>query len=219
MKTAVLFLNGYTNIVFCEDYYMKHYHGIDVFCADGAYYTVKDNKTINPFIKHVIGDRDSLPQHLFYDNLYVLDNDQNTTDFEKCLSYLAKHNYTEVHIFGANGKEMDHYLANLSAIIHYKDRMKFKIIDQHGISFLADNHSVFSNIKGKMISIVPLFNMKNVTLTGCAFNLSNETLTFGDKIGCRNHAIFNDVHLSYDSGLALVFLSYDEYHHFVLTDF
>lgn len=214
VEKAILFINGEIDLDFCEHYIRQHLSDLPIYCADGAFNQLKYSKFLMKQIRLVIGDGDSIKSAELTEVPYQQDEDQNSTDFEKSLVLLAKEGYTTLFLFGFGGREMDHYLGNLSTLFAYQQQFDFTIIDRHGMSQILPRKLQLKNVKGKMISIVPLFELTSLTLKGCAFDLNQYTLRFAEQVGTRNHAIAQCVSIEYEKGNGLVFVSHGKYHRF-----
>ena len=212
MSKAILFINGEIDIDFCSSYIDKNNPSTPVFCADGAFNKICESEKLLSRLVNIIGDGDSVIESPNHINKYILISDQNSTDFEKSLDILYEKNYTDILVFGASGGEMDHCLSNISIIMKYRHKINITFIDKYSYYFLLSPTNDIMNIKGKMVSLVPLFELKNINTSGCMFEITNGNLSFGSNTGIRNHAIENNISITYDSGDGLIFISHDNYH-------
>ena len=119
--------------------------------------------------------------------------DQNFTDFDKVLQILFDKGHIAIDVFGASGKEQDHFLGNLNTAIEWKEKLKIVFFDNHGSYFLADKKITIKDCKHKTISLVPFPKAKEITTKGLQYLLNKEDLVFGKRIGTRNKAIENEV--------------------------
>ncbi|WP_440656947.1 thiamine diphosphokinase [Cysteiniphilum sp. G11B1] len=211
-KAAILLINGEIDIKFCESYISKHLDDLPIYCADGAFNQIQDVKSLVNKVQMIIGDGDSIDHAKRLHILYQQDDDQYYTDFEKALNHLQQHGYCKLFLFGLGGKEMDHYLGNISTLLKYQQQVKCQVIDRYGVSQLMHQKMSIINAKGKMVSIVPLFELVDLTLQGFAFDLDKYTLRFGEALSIRNHALKDGLYIDYSQGSGLLFLSHDPYH-------
>ena len=206
---AILFLNGNINIQFCTTDIQFHYNTLPIYCSDGAYNKIV-SKTLKDKIVAVVGDGDSINEKI--NNKYIIFADQNYTDCEKILKYMVKKSYSEIFIYGAGGNEMDHYLGNISAIIKYENKIKFKFIDEYGYSLFLQPKIMIHNTKNKMVSIIPICKLQNVHSTGLKFELKSKDLKLGIYISIRNYAIKNKITIDFKQGKGMIFISHKKYH-------
>lgn len=212
VKQAILLINGEIDISFCEAYIGKHLDELPIYCADGAFNQIHNVKNLVNKVQMIVGDGDSINHAKRLNIPYQHDEDQYSTDFEKALNQLQQNGYHELFLFGFGGKEMDHYLGNISILLKYQ--LQCKVIDCYGVSQLMYREMRITKAKGKMVSIVPLFELVDLTLQGFAFDLDKYTLRFGEELGIRNHALQDELFIDYSYGNGLLFLSHDPYHRF-----
>lgn len=172
-----------------------------IMCTDGAYNYIK------PFIKPDIisGDFDSIQS--FPSNVELIQTpDQNYTDFEKALKIIQQKGGTSVHIYGASGKEQDHFLGNLSVAIKFEKDLSLIFFDDYHYYFATSKPIVFRTVVGKIISLYPYPIAENVTTKGLKYPLSEETLHLNDRISTRNEAIDTSVEIYFTQGTLIIFI-------------
>ena len=197
-EKVCLFLNGETPNFIPS---LEHYKLV---CAtDGAYQFLKEQGIVPDFIS---GDFDSIIE--VPDTIEVIHTpNQDFTDFDKILQILFEQGYKTIHVFGASGKEQDHFLGNLHTAMQWKVRLDLTFFDNHGYYFLADNVTKILNCKDKTVSLVPFPEAKNIITTGLQYALNKETLSFGNRIGTRNKAIEDTVIISFEIGDLFIFVN------------
>ena len=177
----------------------------EIICAtDGAYQFLKEQNTTPHFIS---GDFDSL-ENLPNDIEVIHTPNQDFTDFDKILQILFDKGYKNIDVYGASGKEQDHFLGNLHTAIQWKNKLNLTFFDNHSRYFLADKSTSISNCIDKTVSLVPFPKAKKITTEGLQYPLQNEDLTFGKRIGTRNKAITNDIKITFESGELFIFINH-----------
>ena len=176
----------------------------EIICAtDGAYQYLLENNIKPHFISGDFDSLETLPKEIEA----IETPDQNFTDFDKMLQILFDKGYTTIDVFGASGKEQDHFLGNLNTAIEWEKKLKITFFDNHGSYFLAAKKITIPNCKDKTISLVPFPKAKEITTKGLQYPLNNENLAFGKRIGTRNKAIENEVAISFTSGNLFIFIN------------
>jgi thiamine pyrophosphokinase len=170
-----------------------------VYCADGAYNAL--------FGKHiqvtkVIGDLDSLHPDLTQMVETVKLPDQDATDFEKTLEHLSPF-FDTFYVYGASGGSIDHFMGNLDVAVKYK-HLQIGFYDPDQLYFLMGSPTNLNEVHGKVVSIIPLFELRGVTTSGLEYKLNGQDLKFGESIGIRNRAVADTVEIDYTSGTGLV---------------
>ena len=177
----------------------------EVICAtDGAYHFLEKNKIKPNFIS---GDFDSI-ENLPKDIEVIHTPNQDFTDFDKILQILFEKGFKNVDVFGASGKEQDHFLGNLHTAIQWKNKISLTFFDNHSRYFLADKNTEILNSVDKIISLVPFPEATNIVTKGLQYSLQDEKLTFGQRIGTRNKAIKNKVEISFKTGEMFIFINH-----------
>tara|TARA_B110000977_G_C10939297_1_gene440210 strand:+ start:185 stop:823 length:639 start_codon:yes stop_codon:yes gene_type:complete len=209
MNEAILFLNGKIDLEFCDRYIQDYLSQLAIYCADGAYIKVKESSVLYSKVKMAIGDFDSGTNE--ENDMFLVDNDQETTDFEKCLNYLTSRKVSKIYVFGASEGEMDHFLGNISIAMMYRGRVSIEFVDKHSRYFFIPKQYTINNVYGKMLSLMPLSYAENVHLKGLEYPLRGENLSIGSRIGIRNYAVNDVVDISYAAGDVLLFVSHNKY--------
>ena len=175
----------------------------DIICAtDGAYQYLKDHNISPNFIA---GDFDSLKEIPKQIEVIKTPN-QDFTDFDKILQILINKGYYHIDIYGASGKEQDHFLGNLHTAVQWKEKLNLTFLDNYSRYFLADKNTVIQDCKHKIVSLIPFPKASSITTKGLEFSLENEDLTFGKRIGTRNKATASEVNISFKTGNLFIFI-------------
>jgi len=196
-KKAFLLLNGEAPLQ------LPNLSKYQLVCAiDGAYNHFK-NLGIEPDL--VTGDFDSIEN--IPKTVEVINTpNQNFTDFDKALQIISKRGFTEVDVYGGSGKEHDHFLGNLSTALAWKKNLKITFFDKYSNYFFSDKKTKLSNIKGRIVSLIPFPKAEGIVTNGLLYPLKNETLTFGNRIGTRNVASAENVEINFNSGELLIYI-------------
>ena len=177
----------------------------EIICAtDGAYQYLKEHNIKPHFIS---GDFDSI-ENLPKDIEVIHTPNQDFTDFDKILKILFDKGYNNIDVFGASGKEQDHFLGNLHTAIKWKEKLNLTFFDNYSRYFLADKNTKIENCEEKTISLIPFPEAKNITTKGLQYSLNNEDLSFGTRIGTRNKAIENTIKISFKTGELSIFINH-----------
>ncbi|QIW10246.1 thiamine diphosphokinase [Francisella sp. LA112445] len=209
MSQAILFLNGKVDLAFCEKYIQDNFCNLSIFCADGAYQKIKSSQMLNTKIKKVIGDFDSFS--VSDDDLFLIDEDQYSTDFEKSLNYIISQGASKVFVFGASEGEMDHFLCNISIAKNYIKKINIEFIDIYSRYFFIPKNFSIKEVIGRMFSVMPFGSAEDIYYNGLKYPLSGESLSINTSTGARNYAIEDTVNITYSSGDILLFISHAKY--------
>jgi thiamine pyrophosphokinase len=197
MKTALLFLNGQPP----KNLFVKPYDIIG--CTDGAYHYAKKLPVKLDF---VLGDFDSVKPNEIENIEVIVKPDQNFTDFEKAVQYLIEKKVNTIEIWGASGKDDDHFLGNISVLYQYYKKIEMIFHTDTQYFFMAKKENKLSVEKNKIISLFPLNHVKKITTSGLEFPLNDENLKMGKRIGIRNKSINNQININFKKGKLIIFI-------------
>ncbi|WP_317129226.1 thiamine diphosphokinase [Empedobacter tilapiae] len=204
MNKALLFLNGEVPKILPDT---TNYEKI--FCTDGAFrYLQKLN--ITPDV--ISGDFDSFELSQFPPETEVISTpDQNDTDFAKALQIILNKGFDNVDVFGASGRQQDHFIGNLNAAYRFKDQLNITFYDNYSKYFFAEKLTKLEGYFGRTISLIPFPECKNVTTKGLEYPLNKEDLNLLSRIGTRNKANQDHISIEYSEGNLVLFIIHQEY--------
>lgn len=197
-KNVFLLLNGET------PNYLPDLSSYDLICAtDGAYDFLKKQNIRPNFIS---GDFDSISENSD-DIIKIHTPNQNLTDFDKILKLIHEKGFYKVDVYGASGKEQDHFLGNLHSALRWFKKLKITFYDNYSYYFIADKKTVIKDCKGKIISLIPFHIAKDITTKGLKYSLYKEDLELGNNIGIRNLAENDEIEIKFNSGNLIIFVN------------
>lgn len=191
-----------------KDLFQSSLSGSDLFIAadGGAYHAL--NLNVIPDV--IIGDMDSYKVTGSESSQIIQDPDQETNDLEKALAYANQQNVSDVIVFGATGKRLDHTLKNLSVMKQFDpifDTILFK--DNHSDIFLAHSPYVKSLPLQTSVSLYPLSGIvKNVRTKGLKYPLNNQDLENGVQDGSSNLTVKKQIEIEFEKGDLLLFINH-----------
>ena len=205
---ALLFINGDSPKT------IPNLSGYDLIaCTDGAFHYLKHLKFPLDKLDFISGDFDShqieeeiLRQAENHQFEIIETPDQNKTDFHKALEIIIEKGFDNIDVFGGSGGEQDHFLGNLSVAYAFKDKLNLQFFDEYSSYYFIPKNFSISDVKGKMISLMPFPIAKNIETKGLKWPLNREDLMLGERIGTRNIAENKDVTIKYKKGDLLIFV-------------
>ena len=204
MNKVLLFLNGEVPTILPDT---SNYEMI--FCTDGAFRYLK-NLNIKPDV--ISGDFDSIELKDFPTDIEIITTpDQNDTDFVKILTIIQEKGFTNIDVFGASGRQQDHFLGNLNAAFRFKNVLNIVFYDNYSSYFFAEKYTELEGYFGRTISLIPFPECKNITTKGLEFPLNKEDLNLLSRIGTRNKSIDDKVTIEFESGDLVIFIIDQEF--------
>ncbi|WP_440255465.1 thiamine diphosphokinase [Candidatus Avelusimicrobium sp.] len=158
----------------------------------------------------VIGDLDSVsPQakKILPAEKFIFVNNQNNTDLEKALDYLAAHQCTQCTLTGFVGGRWDFTFGNFLSVYPYLDKMDICVAGK-GWKIWPLTHSVTKNVRpGARVSLIPAADCQNVTLQGLVYPLEHANLSLG-RTGqtLSNVAKLSEIKILFDKGFLLLYI-------------
>ncbi len=199
MNKALLFLNGEVPTILPDTSNYKM-----IFCTDGAFRYLKK---LNIQADVISGDFDSLDINEFSSEIEIISTpDQNDTDFAKALQIIKEKGFVDVDVFGASGRQQDHFIGNLNAAYRFKDVLEITFYDNYSKYFFAKNITELTGYFGRTISLIPFPECKNITTKGLEYPLNNENLNLLSRVGTRNKANDDNLKIEFSEGTLVVFI-------------
>lgn len=207
MKKALLFINGEPPKKFpnLSDYEL-------IACTDGAFHYLRELNFPLEKLDFISGDFDShindeeILQSKVHGFEIIETPDQNKTDFHKALEIIIEKGFDNIDVFGGSGGEQDHFLGNLSVAFAFKDKVNLHFFDEYSSYYFIPKNFSISDVKGRMISLMPFPIAKNIETKGLKWPLHQEDLMLGERIGTRNVADNQEVSIQYKEGDLLIFV-------------
>lgn len=151
----------------------------------------------------IIGDLDSVHDEILKEYPFIRSADQNTSDYQKALRYLANQNLLPAIVVGINGGHLDHILNNInifmgSNCLLYAPPIKgFVLKEQRPLSFTLPLHSKIS------LMGVPQARLSS---QGLKWELNDAQLSFPGTSSCFNRVQQTELHLEVHQGVVLVLI-------------
>ena len=122
----------------------------------------------------IVGDLDSLDDELVtrYADRIFLDENQDTNDLTKAVSWCSEMGYKDIIIVGATGKREDHTIGNISLLAEYIRDLNVLMVTDTGIFRPYLKSSVIDSFPGQQISIFSIDPETEVTSKGLRYPLS-----------------------------------------------
>lgn len=131
--------------------------------------------------------------------------DQNKTDLEKGIEYLIGEGYPAVNIIWATGLRADHTIANITNLVKYKGKISVVMWDDYSKIFPINGRFEKWYAPGTPLSLIPVGVAGGIITEGLLYNLDDEALEIGSRIGSSNEATAGGpVRISYKTGNLLV---------------
>ncbi len=162
------------------------------------------NLSLNP--NTLIGDLDSISKKSLKEvknngvKTLAFNSNKDQTDFELALNYLEEAEKSKVYIIGGESGEIDH-LISIFLLIPSKSFFE-NIIWLYGNKKIIFRQKLELNIeKSTKFSIIPLADLKNLSIDGAEWNLDNKDIQFGETLTLRNITNEEQLNIKCDKGV------------------
>ncbi len=179
-----------------------------IICCDGS---VKSLVKAGMEPDAVAGDMDSLPIDLadrFSDRLFP-DNDQETNDLTKAVTWCLKRGYSDLILLGATGRREDHTLGNISLLADYGKNSEVTMVTDTGIIRPLFESADVQSFPGQQVSVFSLDPSAEVTSEGLKYRLNRMKLHSWWRASL-NESESESFMLTFSGGPLIIYLKFPE---------
>ena len=176
-----------------------------IVCADGG---ANHARRLRMTPDVILGDLDSVTASTkkFYARVPALFiGDQYSTDLEKAIVFCIGRRARAAEIIGALGERIDHSTASLGCFVRFRDKIRLRFHDAHGVLTLIDKRISLTARKGQKLSLIPLQRCTGITTSNLRYELKNAVLELGVREGVSNEAVSGRVSISVRTGTLLLY--------------
>ena len=145
-----------------------------VICCDGA---LQKLLSINIVPDVVVGDGDSMDGEWLHGHEIPCysDKSEEYNDLQKALKYCTTNNCDDVLLMGCGGLREDHFLANLSIMVMYSERMHLAMLTEHGVFNVLHGTSTFRSFPGMQVSVFTRSPHTKLTFKGLKYPVNDRS--------------------------------------------
>ena len=154
----------------------------------------------------VLGDFDSITPDLFEKvknmniDLISYEPNKDKTDFELSLDSIDEPEEKNIFIIGGEEGEIDHLFSIFTLVVNYEFATNVTWLYMDKTIVFRNDVTIFLN-KGTKFSVVPITNLKKLTISGAKWNLNEENIVAGSSKTLRNESVENQIMISCNEGL------------------
>ena len=211
----IILLNGTFEKEYDENFF-KNYNKI--ICIDGGYeHFLKLKLNIVP--DYVIGDFDSISNFddklkNFDKNKVIFKDNQDETDTEYAIKFILKtYKNQEIKnidfIYAVSTTRIDHLLCNIFLLKQIPLNINSKVITKAQEFFLLRNKTIIKDQVGRTLSVIPITNIKGLTIKGCKWDLDNNDFNFGFIGGISNIIEKDKAEISLKEGECIIVITFE----------
>lgn len=175
-----------------------------VICADGG---LRHAKAMHIQPDVAIGDFDSSERDASV-KTYVYPTRKDYTDGELAVNYAIENGYREITLLAMSGDRLDHTLTDI-ALLAKQEGMR--LIDDNNELMIVRTRLDLKGYKGKTLSIIPIYgDLRGITTHGLEWELTEDTLYFGESRGNSNIINEDECSISVKSGMGVIVINEGE---------
>ncbi len=148
-----------------------------VVCCDGA---LQKLLSVNIIPDVVVGDGDSMDREELsrYGIPYHADKSEEYNDLQKALKYCMANGYDNVLLMGCGGLREDHFIANLSIMSMYSEKMRLPMLTEHGVFNVLRGRAQYHAIPGMQVSVFPSNPQTKLSFNGLKYPVNNRSFNW-----------------------------------------
>ena len=148
-----------------------------VVCCDGA---LQKLLSVNIIPDVVVGDGDSMDREELsrHSIPYHADRSEEYNDLQKALKYCMANGHDDVLLLGCGGLREDHFIANLSILAMYSEKMHLTMLTEHGVFKAMRGTASFNALSGMQVSVFAHSPRTKLSFTGLKYPVNNRSLTW-----------------------------------------
>lgn len=145
-----------------------------VICCDGA---LQKLLSINIIPDVVVGDGDSMEDELLrgHEIPYYPDKSEEYNDLQKALKYCTAKGYDNILLMGCGGLREDHFIANLSIMAMYSEKVHLTMLTEHGLFNVLRGSSTFCSLPGMQVSVFARSPHTKLTFTRLKYPVNDRS--------------------------------------------
>ncbi|HUV32796.1 MAG TPA: thiamine diphosphokinase, partial [Devosiaceae bacterium] len=135
----------------------------------------------------IVGDFDSIDDAAVFAGRarMVRLDEQDTTDFEKCIYATEAPLYVGL---GLTGRRFDHTLAAIHVVTRFAGQRKILLVDEHDVALAVSGPFALSIEPGERVSVYPLGQVRFARSRGLKYPLDGLEMAPGIRTGTSNVA-------------------------------
>ncbi|MBR5535933.1 MAG: thiamine diphosphokinase [Clostridia bacterium] len=177
-----------------------------VICADGG---ISHAKMMGVTPNLTVGDFDSYKGEVTGD-VRRFNPEKDYTDTDIAVKTAMEKGYKEIILLGATGTRLDHTISNIGLLEYItKTGGEGYVVNENNIITVIDKKTVIKPMKGWHLSLIPIGEVKGVTLKNLKYPLENYDLKFSQSLAVSNEFTDKDAVIDIKEGSLIVIKSRD----------
>ena len=167
-----------------------------IVCCDGA---LQKLLSVNIIPNVVVGDGDSMGAEMLQKGTdsdstrrdvarnvstnghqipYFQDRSEEYNDLQKALRFCIAKGYDNILLMGCGGLREDHFIANLSIMVMYSERLNLAMLTEHGVFNVMRGKGTFNAFPGMQVSVFARNPQTKLTFQGLKYPVNNRSFNW-----------------------------------------
>ena len=167
-----------------------------IVCCDGA---LQKLLSVNVVPDVVVGDGDSMDPQLLqrqtdsvspcrdainrvstngHEIPYHQDRSEDYNDLQKALKYCMANGYDNILLLGCGGFREDHFIANISIMVMYSEKMRLAMLTEHGVFNVFRGSVTLASFPGMQVSVFTRNPQTKLTFQGLKYPVNNRSFNW-----------------------------------------
>ena len=104
---------------------------------------------------------------------YHQDSSEEYNDLQKALKYCIANGCDNILLMGCGGLREDHFIANLSIMVMYSERLNLAMLTEHGVFNVMRGKGTFNAFPGMQVSVFARNPQTKLTFQGLKYPVDN----------------------------------------------
>jgi thiamine pyrophosphokinase len=181
-------------------------NAVRIICCDGS----TGNLVRAGYEPHaIVGDLDSLEKEIAekYSDRLFRDENQETNDLTKAVTWCSDHGFKDIAIIGGTGKREDHTLGNISLLAEYAREVNVTMVTDTGVFMPFLRECSVASFPGQPVSIFSIDPETEITSSGLKYRLDRIKLHNWWR-ATLNEAEGDSFELKFTGGPVIVYLKF-----------
>ena len=109
---------------------------------------------------------------------YFQDRSEEYNDLQKALKYCMANGCDDILLMGCGGLREDHFIANLSIMVMYSERLNLAMLTEHGVFNAFQGVATFASFTGMQVSVFARNPHTKLTFQGLKYPVNNRSFNW-----------------------------------------
>ena len=109
---------------------------------------------------------------------YYQDRSEEYNDLQKALKYCMANGYDDILLMGCGGLREDHFIANLSIMVMYSEKLHLAMLTEHGVFNVFRGAETFASFPGMQVSVFTRNPQTKLFFRGLKYPVNNRSFNW-----------------------------------------